>query len=35
MTTHIFFEEKTQKLAIRENYASEEIKCTTFLVFFK
>ena len=31
----IFFEEITQKLASRENYASVEIKCTTFLLFFK
>ena len=31
---HIF-EEITQKLASRENYASEEIKFTIFLLFFK
>ena len=35
MTTSIIFEEITQKLASRENYASEEIKCTIFLLFFK
>ena len=28
MTTGIIFEEIMQKLASRENYASEEIKCT-------
>ena len=28
-------EEITQKLASRENYASEEIKFTIFLLFFK
>ena len=33
--THVFFEEITQKLTIRENYSSEEIKCTIFLLFFK
>ena len=32
MTTHIFFEEIMQKLAIRENYASEENKCSLFVV---
>ena len=32
MTTHVFFEEITQKQAIRENYASEENKCTLFFV---
>ena len=35
MTTHIFFKEITQKLTIRENCASEEIKSTIFLLFFK
>ena len=35
VTTHVFFEEIMQKLTIRENYASEEIKCTIFLLFFK
>ena len=34
MTTGVFFEEITQKLASRENYATEEIKCTIFLLFF-
>ena len=29
------FEEITQKLASRENYASEEIKFMFFLLFFK
>ena len=29
------FEEITQKVASRENYASEEIKFTIFLLFFK
>ena len=35
MTTHIFFEEITQKLAIRENYASEENKCTLVVVILQ
>ena len=35
MTTHIFFEEITQKQAIRENYASEENKCTLFVVILQ
>ena len=33
--THVFFKEIMQKLTIGENYASEEIKCTIFLLFFK
>ena len=35
VTTGIIFEEIMQKLASRENYASEEIKCTIFLLFFR
>ena len=31
MTTHIFCKEITQKLTIRENYTSEENKCTLFV----
>ena len=31
----LIFKEITQKLTIRENYASEEIKCTIFLLFLK
>ena len=34
-TTCIFFEEITQTLTIRENYASEEIKCIIFLIICK
>ena len=33
MTTCVIFEEITQKLASRENYASEEIKCTIFFYY--
>ena len=35
MTTHIYFEEITQKQAIRENYASEENKCTIFVAILQ
>ena len=35
MTTHVFFEKITQKQAIRENYASEENKCTLFVVILQ
>ena len=34
MTTQIFFEEITQKLTIRENYANEETKCTIVWLFY-
>ena len=34
VTTVVFFEEITQKLRSIENYTSEEIKCTIFLLFF-
>ena len=33
MTTSVFFEEIMQKLASRENYASEEIKCIIFYYY--
>ena len=33
--THIFIKEITQKLTIRENYASEENKCTLFVVILQ
>ena len=33
VTTGIIFEGIMGKLATRENYASEEIKCTLFLLF--
>ena len=35
VTTAVIFEEVAEKLASRKNYASEEIKCTIFLLFFK
>ena len=35
MTTGVFFEEITKKLASRENYASEEINCTIFFIILK
>ena len=35
MTTHLCFEEITQKLAIRENYTSEENKWTLFVVILQ
>ena len=35
MTTHVYVEEITQKQAIRENYASEENKCTLFVVILQ
>ena len=35
MTTHVFFEEIMQKQAIRENYASEEKKCTLIVVILQ
>ena len=33
--THEFIKEITQKLTIRENYASEENKCTLFVVILQ
>ena len=35
VTTGIIFEEITQKLATKENYASEEIKCTIFFIILQ
>ena len=35
MTTHVFIKEITEKLTIRENYESEENKCTLFVVILQ
>ena len=35
MTTHVYFKEIMQKLTIRENYESEENKCTLFVVILQ
>ena len=35
VTMGVIYKEKHKKLASRKNYASEEIKCTIFLLFFK
>ena len=35
MTTGVIFEEIMQELTTRENYTSEEIKCTIFKLFFQ